>query len=187
MNLLPNGAEDGGLIVCRGAHRLSEQFHREFSPFEKDPVSRWTQEWYGFTEVGLQWLQGRSAQGDGLKCEWVKVECEPGDLLVWDSRTPHHNLSPTGDRARFATYTCYMPAADASLSDLERKRRAFEQTLGTSHWPNAVQVRDHNEPLKKQDGTTCPYSGDDAPRKPVSLTERGFKLTGIPYIAAAAT
>lgn len=188
VNLLPNGAEDGGLIVCRGAHRLSEQFHREFSAFEKDPVFRWTQEWYGFSEAGLKWLEehGSGANG-GPECEWVKVECEPGDLLVWDSRTPHYNLSPQGERARFATYACYMPAADASPADLERKRGAFEQTLGTTHWPNAVHVRDHNQPLKRQDGSTCPYSGDNAPRKPVSLTERGFKLTGIPYVAAATT
>lgn len=29
VNLLPNGSEDGGLIVCKGGHLLSEQFHRE--------------------------------------------------------------------------------------------------------------------------------------------------------------
>jgi hypothetical protein len=30
VNLLPNGPNDGGLIVCKGAHLLSEQFHDEF-------------------------------------------------------------------------------------------------------------------------------------------------------------
>ncbi|KAK8070560.1 hypothetical protein PG997_010763 [Apiospora hydei] len=185
VNLLPNGPDDGGLIVCRGAHLLSEQFHREFAAHEKDPVFRWTTEWYGFSDAGLKWLEDqRDGQG---RCEWVKIECEPGDLLVWDSRTPHYNLSPSGDRARFATYTCYMPAADASQADLVRKKAAFEQTLGTTHWPNAVHVRDHNTPLKRQDGTTCPYSADNSPRRPVRLTERGFKLTGIPYIATATT
>ena len=35
VNLLPNGPEDGGLIVCKGAHLLSEEFHRDFKEEEK--------------------------------------------------------------------------------------------------------------------------------------------------------
>jgi hypothetical protein len=35
VNLLPNGPDDGGLIVCRGAHLLSEEFHRDFKEEEK--------------------------------------------------------------------------------------------------------------------------------------------------------
>jgi hypothetical protein len=40
VNLLPNGPEDGGLIVCKGAHLLSEEFHEEF----KDEERIWS--WY---------------------------------------------------------------------------------------------------------------------------------------------
>ena len=35
VNLLPNGPKDGGLIVCKGAHLLSEEFHRDFKEDEK--------------------------------------------------------------------------------------------------------------------------------------------------------
>lgn len=31
VNLLPNGPNDGGLIVCEGAHLLSERFHKEMA------------------------------------------------------------------------------------------------------------------------------------------------------------
>jgi hypothetical protein len=31
VNLLPNGPDDGGLIVCSGAHLLSERFHKEMA------------------------------------------------------------------------------------------------------------------------------------------------------------
>lgn len=34
-----------------------------------------TKEWYGFTKAGLKWLEEKG-------CEWVKVEAEPGDLLL---------------------------------------------------------------------------------------------------------
>ncbi|KAL9096133.1 MAG: hypothetical protein Q9165_001656 [Trypethelium subeluteriae] len=119
VNLLPNGPKDGGLIVCKGAHKLSEQFHREMS--WEDPIPAWNPEWYGFTELGMKWLADHG-------CEWVKVCAGPGDLLLWDSRTPHYNLSPETDKERFAIYTCYMPAAEASQEDLKRKKFAFEST-----------------------------------------------------------
>ncbi|KAI1343289.1 hypothetical protein F5Y15DRAFT_405803 [Xylariaceae sp. FL0016] len=174
VNLLPNGPDDGGLIACKGAHLLSEEFHDHFRG-EPDKIWAWTKEWYGFTESGMSWLKEKN-------CEWVKVCAEPGDLILWDSRTPHYNLSPTGDRARFATYTCYMPAAEASQEDLIRKKQAFDDLKGTTHWPNAVHVG--GVPILR-DGQPCPYN-DQKPRQAPKLTERGMKLTGIPYIAATA-
>ncbi|KAI8272769.1 hypothetical protein K4K60_011845 [Colletotrichum sp. SAR11_57] len=93
VNLLPNGPRDGGLIVCKGAHRLSEEFHEAFKD-EKDKIWAWTKEWYGFTDAGMKWLEERG-------CVWEKIDAEPGDLLLWDSRTPHYNLSPEGERPRF--------------------------------------------------------------------------------------
>jgi hypothetical protein len=76
VNLLPNGPKDGGLIVCKGAYHLSERFHEAMKDEERIPA--WTKEWYGFTQRGMAWLQ---EQG----CEWVKVEAEPGDLLLCKS------------------------------------------------------------------------------------------------------
>lgn len=67
VNILPNGPEDGGLIVCAGSHKVSEDYHRVFKDEERIPA--WTPEWYGFKETGLQWLKERG-------CEWVKVETQ---------------------------------------------------------------------------------------------------------------
>lgn len=128
VNLLPNGSNDGGLIVCKGAHKLSEQFHEEMAWEDKIPA--WTPEWYGFTDRGMQWLEDHG-------CEWIKVCAEPGDLLLWDSRTPHYNLSSITSQPRFCIYTCYMPVADASKEDLIRKKKAFE---GESHPTDAVTI-----------------------------------------------
>ncbi|RAO67801.1 uncharacterized protein BHQ10_003813 [Talaromyces amestolkiae] len=173
VNLLPNGPEDGGLIVCKGAHLLSEEFHRDFK--EEEKIWSWTKEWYGFTDAGLQWLKDKG-------CEWVKVTAEPGDLLLWDSRTPHYNVSSRSQQPRFAVYTCYMPVSDATEEELLRKKKAFDESIMTTHWPNAMHLVDL--PVLRN-GEPDPYNRSK-PRKPVDLTERGFKLTGIPYLKQAA-
>jgi hypothetical protein len=43
VNLLPNGPDDGGLIVCKGGHLLSEDFHKMFEN-ESDKIWAWTNE-----------------------------------------------------------------------------------------------------------------------------------------------
>ncbi|KAI9925828.1 hypothetical protein MW887_005634 [Aspergillus wentii] len=169
VNLLPNGPDDGGLIVCRGGHLLSEDFHRDMADEERIPA--WTPEWYGFTERGMKWL----ADHGGV---WEKVCAEPGDLLLWDSRTPHYNLSSKTQQPRFAIYTCYMPVADATQDDLLRKKDAFERRVGTTHWPNAKHTGSN---IAKRDEQDCPYNRLRPANEPV-LSERAFKLTGIPYI-----
>lgn len=40
VNILPNGPEDGGLIVCEGAHLASEEFHEQFKD-EPDRIPAW--------------------------------------------------------------------------------------------------------------------------------------------------
>jgi hypothetical protein len=154
---------------------LSEEFHAEFHD-EPNKIWAWTKEWYGFTDEGMKWLADKG-------CEWIKVNAEPGDLLLWDSRTPHYNLSPSGTAARFCVYTCYMPVTDATQEELTRKKSAFETTQSTTHWPNAMHVG--GVPIKRQDGNDCPYN-DWKPRQPVKLSERGLRLTGIPYLKASA-
>ncbi|KAK3622011.1 hypothetical protein LTR56_022447 [Elasticomyces elasticus] len=171
VNLLPSGPNDGGLIVCKGSHLVSEEFHKAFED-EKDRIWAWTTEWYGFTDAGMKWL-------DDKGFVWEKVCMEPGDLVVWDSRAVHYNLTSTTDQPRFATYTCYMPAADASQEDLLRKKKAFEQCKSTTHWPNAVHVG--GLPVLR-DGEPDPYHYLVPKSGRPQLSERAYKLTGIPYI-----
>ncbi|KAI4851181.1 hypothetical protein E4T45_05185 [Aureobasidium sp. EXF-8846] len=143
VNILPNGPNDGGLIVCKGAHLVSEQFHKEVGFPEKDRnehIPAWNPEWYGFTD-------------NGMKCS-------------------------TTDQNRFCIYTCYMPVAEASQEDLQRKKTAFEGWFGTTHWPNC-QVMGRNS--AKRNGTLDPFNRTEPVNKPV-LSERAYRLTGIPYI-----
>jgi hypothetical protein len=110
--------------------------------------------------------------------EWVKPDMEPGDLILWDSRTPHYNLVPKGNTPRLAYYTCYGPVTDATPQQLVDKKRALDTTTGTTHWPNALHV---GGLFPERDGKRCEHD-TGKPRKEVELTERGWKLTGIPYI-----
>ncbi|KAJ5369729.1 uncharacterized protein N7496_005821 [Penicillium cataractarum] len=169
VNILPNGPKDGGLIVCKGAHLLSEQFHKEMS--WEDPIPAWNPEWYGFTERGMQWLADHG-------CEWVKVTADPGDLLLWDSRTPHYNLPPEGTTPRFCIYTCYQPVKDVTQEQLKKKKAAFESWLGTTHWPNAQHVGSNRATRNGKDDF---YNRSEPINKPI-LDEEAFKLTGIPFI-----
>ncbi|PKS11392.1 hypothetical protein jhhlp_003155, partial [Lomentospora prolificans] len=171
VNLLPNGPNDGGLIVCKGSHLLSEKFHEEMRDEPRIPA--WTKEWYGFTDAGMKWLADNG-------CEWIKVEAGPGDLLLWDSRTAHYNVPASGTQDRMAIYTCYMPVSEASQEDLIRKKAAWEARVGTTHWPNALHSGTN---VAMKDGKPYGIQRDRPLNDPV-LDERTFKLTGIPYIKA---
>lgn len=73
VNLSPNGPEDGGLLVLKGGHKVSEEYHNVFRNEHRE--FRWTNEMYLFKETGLKWLADRGY-------EWVKVNAEPGDLVL---------------------------------------------------------------------------------------------------------
>lgn len=82
---------------------------------------------------------------------------------------------------RLAVYTCYMPVADASQEDLVRKKEAWDRKVGTTHWPNA-QFLGTNKALRNGRPDSVQRDG---PLNPPELSERAFRLTGIPYIKAA--
>ncbi|KAI5200103.1 hypothetical protein E4T39_05850 [Aureobasidium subglaciale] len=174
VNLLPNGPEDGGLLALKGGHKVSEEYHNVFRNEHRE--FRWTNEMYLFKETGLKWLADRGH-------EWVKVDAEPGDLVLWDSRTPHYNASPKKDTDRFVIYVCMLPVSTATQDDLKRKKECFENQDGHSHWPMALQpfIKAFLEPMRN--GKPDPHN-TWKPRQPPQLTERGYKLTGIPYIKA---
>ncbi|KAK4561074.1 hypothetical protein LTR86_005029 [Recurvomyces mirabilis] len=173
VNVFPNGSNDGGLIVCKGAHKLTEEFHNEFRD-EVDKVWSWTPEWYGFTKSGMEWLEKK-----GL--EWVKPCAEPGDLILWDSRTPHYNLPPTGESPRFCTYVCMGPLSDVSQEQLRLKKEAFGNCRGTTHWPQGLNIIPPGAVPVKRNGEECPHNTWQPRKKPV-LNDVAWRLTGIPYI-----
>ncbi|KAK5310911.1 hypothetical protein LTR93_011893 [Exophiala xenobiotica] len=49
-----NGLDDCGLIICMGAHKLSEEYHEVFK--DEEPIPGWANGWYGSKETGMKWL-----------------------------------------------------------------------------------------------------------------------------------
>jgi hypothetical protein len=134
-----------------------------------------TKEWYGFTAAGLKWLEEKG-------CKWEKVCVEPGDLILWDSRTPHYNLTSTSSQPRFAVYVCYMPVSQAKQEHLLNRKEAFEHFRITTHWPVVLHL---NELPVLRNGEPDPLN-TGIPRSGVpQLNDRGMRLIGIPYIAVA--
>lgn len=90
LNLATNGPEDGGLIVLKGSSALNEDF---FKTHDTERKTWGPADWFGFTPEEVEWFKDRG-------CEAIKVCAEPGDLILWDSRTVHYNCLPESDAVR---------------------------------------------------------------------------------------
>lgn len=164
------GDKDGGLVVYKGSHKYIEEF------FETVDKSTWTEkDIFLLTNEQLQWFLDRG-------CEEIKVNVEPGDLIIWDSRTIHWGKEPEpgSEVVRSIIYASYTPRAFATEEALEVKTGAFNSWLGTTHW-----AHDNINPRKMKpmlpDGTLDPRDRDEPVTKPV-ITEQILKLAGVkPY------
>jgi hypothetical protein len=80
---------------------------------------------------------------DPAYTQTLLVLADAGDLILWDSRTVHGGQVGTGrpetnepQLARLTQTVCMIPRKWADADTLEWRRKAFEQGLGTTHWPN---------------------------------------------------
>jgi len=137
LNLLPNGPRDGGLMVMRGTANLFDQYFKENKHLE--PPEGWLKrDGFRWTDETLQWFVDRG-------CEWVKPEMEPGDFVLWDSRTVHYGAAPLDDKKRFAIYICYKPDAFITPEQKAIKVEAFRRGYCTSHDPTDFVMKDEQE------------------------------------------
>jgi hypothetical protein len=60
------------------------------------PPEGWTKrDGFRWTDETLQWFVDQG-------CEWVKPAMDPGDFVLWDSRTAHYGAAPMEEKKRFA-------------------------------------------------------------------------------------
>lgn len=171
INLSPSGPEDGGLVVYPGSHVYND----EFMDTQTDKSTWVKKDFYGFTQEELGWFKAK-----GLAPH--KVCAEPGDLILWDSRTVHYGAEPTenGTTIRTAIYAAYTPARLADEESLAKKQHIFKKFGGTTHWPHDnIQIRDNRALLK--DGIPDPRDRAQPLDLP-EMSEKLLKLAGIkPY------
>lgn len=167
IHLSPSGLDDGGLVLIPKSHR----YHDEF--FDTHPRKSFNgRDVYLFTEQELSWFKDK-----GLYPH--KVCCEPGDLIMWDSRVIHYGSDPTerSTQIRTAIYATYMPARLANKDQLEIKRNVFEHFGSATHWPF-----EHMKPGPTHailpDGSRDPRDRDE-PIDPPVLSDKLLRLAGM--------
>lgn len=171
INLSHAGEEDGSLMVLPRSNTLND----EFFDTQTDPASWETKDWRRFSEKEMEWWDQK-----GLKP--IKVHAEPGDLILWDSRTVHWGGEPTDKSKTIRTviYASYSPASMASKEALEEKARVFKVHGATTHWAHD-NIFLRPQLARLPDGTLDPRNRSEPLEKP-EMTDRLLQLAGIkPY------
>lgn len=169
INLSHAGPKDGSLIVIPGSHRQIE----EFFDTKTDPSTwEWKDNRY-FSKDDMAWFEQR-----GIKP--VKVLAEPGDLILWDSRTIHWGGEPEpakSDVVRTVIYAAYAPAKMASPEALTEKKKVFSLNGATTHWPHDnIKLRELH--AKRPDGTLDDRHRSE-PLEKAAHTEQLLRLAGV--------
>jgi ectoine hydroxylase-related dioxygenase (phytanoyl-CoA dioxygenase family) len=171
LNLTPAGPEDGGLLLMVGSSALFEEYFSTFEKRDRQSVDAKHYDFYGFKPEDIKWFESKG-------CHQIKVNAEPGDLVLWDSRTIHHVAKIESDTIRSVLYTCFTPAALASPEDIAYKAELFRRFEATTHWPHC---NIWGQGKAKVNGETDPFERDEPLEKPV-VTEQILKLAGVkPY------
>ncbi|MFT5686820.1 MAG: ectoine hydroxylase-related dioxygenase (phytanoyl-CoA dioxygenase family) [Myxococcota bacterium] len=120
INLADAGPDDGGLVVIPGTHTEHQAF------FTGHPRGDQKSDWYKLTDVEKNRYRDRV----------IKVCAEPGDFLLWDSRTFHANTVPVRPGAiRACTYICMLPQERISKHIRYNRQKAWNERRTSSHHP----------------------------------------------------
>ncbi|KAH0846860.1 hypothetical protein FOPE_12088 [Fonsecaea pedrosoi] len=171
INLSHAGPEDGSLVVVSGSSKLTEEFFET----QTDPTTwEWRDNRY-FDDKDMEWFFARG-------CKITKVLAEPGDLILWDSRTIHWGGEPTekSNTIRTVIYAAYAPAKLASKEALAEKAKIFDAWGATTHWPHDnIKLRELQ--ASYPDGTPDPRHRSEPLEKP-QVTDKLLKMAGCkPY------
>ncbi|GLA19470.1 hypothetical protein AnigIFM62618_007581 [Aspergillus niger] len=173
VNFAPNGPKDGGLMLMKGSAKLFDEFFaQDRDPYDHEdapPPEMKYMDLFLFHQRDLKWFEDRG-------CELIKVNMDPGDLVLWDSRTMHYACLPEGDQIRHVQYVCMTPKQFATEKALELKKYCFENYMGTTHWPHCNIRPSTDKPMRN--GKICPKDRTEPYEKP-ELTDTVLKLAGV--------
>jgi ectoine hydroxylase-related dioxygenase (phytanoyl-CoA dioxygenase family) len=153
---------DATLAILEGSHK----YHKEFATqFNMTKNIQWTK----LTEEQVTFYKERG-------CDFNRIQCPAGSLVMWDSRTIHCGVEADKSRVkpnfRAIVYVCYAPKTKCSATVIKKKQKAFEEMRATIHDPINPKLfgknpRTYGKPLPE----ITPIE------KPI-LTEFGLKLAG---------
>ncbi|KAJ5683464.1 hypothetical protein N7462_006629 [Penicillium macrosclerotiorum] len=171
INLSEAGPLDGGLQLLQGSSELFELFFKENPPKPKAKDAPGQLDWYGFTLEDVEWFKDHG-------CKLIKINAEPGDVIIWDSRTVHYASLPQSETIRTIIYATYTPASLATPEDVALKADIFHRFEGTTHWPHC-NIFAQGKAMRGD--KICPGERNEPLEKP-EMTDQVLKLAGVkPY------
>lgn len=168
INLSPAGPKDGGLVLMKGSSKLFDQFFGLNPPDRTQGIGAKHYDFYPFKEHHVDWYK---QQG----CEILKVCADPGDLILWDSRSMHYAEFPQSETIRTIIYACFTPASLMSEEDRRKKAEIFKKWETTTHWPHC-NLHSHGKAMI--DGKRDPAERDEPLEKP-ELTPKLLRLAAV--------
>jgi len=121
---------DATLAFMEGSNNFHKDFAIKYDIKNKD-------DWYKLTKEEENFYLEKG-------CEYKKIKCPKGSLVLWDSRTIHCGAEPLKERLlpnfRAIIYLCYMPRKLCDAKNLKKKQKAFNEQRTTSHWPSKIKL-----------------------------------------------
>jgi len=139
LNFYPAGIHDGGLVIIPKSHTIFNEI------FKNRPHLKKRGDWISLINDKSLWEH--EIPKAGLKA--MKVCAEPGDFVLWDSRTIHCNAPADTEREiptdgtflpprRLVTYVCMTPRERLTHEAQVKRVRCYMNGESTSHWPEEV-------------------------------------------------
>ena len=153
---------DATLAILEGSHK----YHKEFAThFNMTKNVQWTK----LTEDQITFYKERN-------CEFQKIICPKGSMVLWDSRTIHCGVEADKSRSkpniRAIIYVCYAPRTKCREANIKKKQKAFKELRATIHDPIDLKLFGKNP---RTYGAPLP---ECTPILEPVLTELGLKLAG---------
>ena len=128
VNLLPTSRARGGNVVVPGSHRRFESIPTDYD----ERLAR----------IHPTIDHFRFPKDDPLLADTkpIMAHMEPGDLMLWDSRTIHCSNHGTDEAAsetgllRAASLVCMMPRAKSNEAVIEERKAAVANRTSTTNW-----------------------------------------------------
>jgi len=124
LNLVDCDEKSGGFVCVPKTHLK----HREFFETRYDLTGKkFKKDWYLFSD--------EEKEDEEILSQTIKVNCNAGDMILWDSRTFHCNTVPTKSVTRACVYVCMLPKEHLNKEIRTKRRNAFELKRCCTHHP----------------------------------------------------
>lgn len=120
---------DSSLLLYEKSHN----FHEDLFKNNKKTINC---DYYNLDDEDINYI-------NELELKKIKINAKKGSLILWDSRVIHCNCSPNhyDIKFRYVIYICMTPSILSNDKNREKKRKALDQLLSTTHWPHDVKFK----------------------------------------------